>query len=518
MSSIVSNTSIVKPKLTCRVHQWAYHDSNLWLAIAALSYVLLYLAFFPQSYTSMDEASYMSTAYALRHGTVYPDVAGVRDVVSYPVHGHMISKYPLGMPLLLALMSLFGWQAALATNLIVHLATFYVIILLLRRLQIPALFALLYLLHPTAVLYSRTVMADLFSGLLLVLAFSSQLSRRPVATGAFLGMAVLCRTGNAIALPIFLGALLWEGRGQGDMVARIKARLKEMIWLVSGSAPFLLLAGYYAFIIAGGQMAQHTGTFSLSYFSHMFPAYVLGLLLIYPGMFFAPLLYRGPGRMTIWPLCYGFLLLYSFWYYRDQGGSAVETLIVGQRYFLAVLPLFVIAYAGVLWPLLRRWPVRVRTALWTVAGCLLFILAFGISQRHARYVARLARVRAGLLQAVAPQDTLFCNTQVGKLFHPAWGERRLYLLSGHLSSQEIETVKKRMQEARTQPNTHIFVAAWTRPGRVDDQQAVRFTNDLQALYYTRSVSNLSRYDLPPGVQLFQLLRPRSVPERGMLQQ
>ena len=77
-------------------------------------------------------------------------------------------------------------------------------------------------------------------------------------------------------------------------------------------------------------------------------------MLLYPGMLLAPALYQGRGRVVIGGLCYGFLMLYSFWYYRDQGSSWAETLIVGQRYFLAALPLWIVAYSAVGGRVLQR--------------------------------------------------------------------------------------------------------------------------------------------------------------------
>src|SRR3712207_3442072 len=85
------------------LHAWLRHEGNALLFGAAVCYSLLYLFFWPPMYTTMDESSYLNMAYVLRQGTVYPDVAGVPTLNAFPVDGHMVVKYPLGMPALLAL-------------------------------------------------------------------------------------------------------------------------------------------------------------------------------------------------------------------------------------------------------------------------------------------------------------------------------------------------------------------------------------------------------------------------------
>ena len=111
----------------------------------------------------MDEASYMNTAYAVDHGTMYLDVAHAAPIQAYAVGPHTISQYPPGMAFLLAPLGFLGWNVALGFNLIVHLTLFWIVAGLLKANKTPPVFALLYLLHPVAALFSRTVLSDLGS-------------------------------------------------------------------------------------------------------------------------------------------------------------------------------------------------------------------------------------------------------------------------------------------------------------------------------------------------------------------
>ncbi len=484
--------------------RWAQRDANGVLAAAALMYAAVYLVFLPQIYTTMDESAYMSMAYTLRQGTVYPDAAGIQAVSSFPVQGHMVSKYPLGMPLLLAAASLLGWQAVLVTNLAVHLASFFVLARLLRVLQVPSGFALLYLFHPTAVIYSRTVMADTLSGLLILLAFSAYLSRRDTLCGVVIGLSVLVRTANILVLPVFLAAFLFlKPEARAD---NLRSAGTRSVRLLLGALPFLLVAGYYMLVIAEGKMAGHTGTFSPSYFPQMFPAYVASLMVVYPGMLLAPALYRGPGRGVLACLAYGFVLLYSFWYYRDQGSSAAETLIVGQRYFLAVLPLFIAAYSVVLWKYMRSWSRRAQIALSLGSVVLLFLMTVAIHFRHGRYLADLAQVRNTLVQIVAPDDLLVCNTPIAKLFHPGWGARNWWVPGEQGTPEALAAVERRFSSAMSRPGTRVFLASWVRPGREGDQLESKTVKSIADRFAAQPLPEKERQNLPADVQVRYIIR------------
>jgi hypothetical protein len=450
---------------------WLAREGNALLIGAAFLYSVLYAVFWPSIYTTMDEASYMGNAYVLRQGTLYADVADVSVATNFvvPAHGHFVSKYPLGMAALIAALSVFGWKAALGVNLFVHLLTFAVVIRILRFLKLPGAFALLYLLHPTAVLYSRTAMADLASGLVLALAFDAALRGRWGGAGWWAGLSVLLRTGNVLSLPVFfVSAVLATSERFAD-------RVRNGAVLAASAAVPVLTAGYYIVIVAGGLMDDHTGSFGARYFTEMFPAYCVSLLLIYPGLLLAPLLYRGPGKGMIIGVCYSCLLLYSFWFYRDKGSNPVETLIVGQRYFLAVLPLFLVAYAQVVWRLVEGWATKERTRRRAVLGLAvvgaagLFAVSAGIHWRHARFLGTMTETRNAILHSTTQDDRLYVNMQAGKLLHPAWGKRRMEFGTHGKPASEHAAVLKDWLRDGAGANRRVVLAYWFRNEQTQDR-------------------------------------------------
>lgn len=493
------------------------------LVAAALGYALLYLAFWPPIFSTIDESSYLGMAYVLRQGTIYPDEAGVFVATAFPAGEHIVSKYPLGMPALLALTSFFGWPFALGTNLLVHLLTFFIVARLLHRVGASPLFALLFLFHPTAIIYSRTVMADSASGLLLALSFYCFLNRRYAWVGILVGVSVLLRTANVFALPVFALAVLLrpapplpDGLADTGEESSLRGRLTAAILMSLASLPFLGLAAYYMVVVTKGLMAANTGSFGAQYFPQMFPFYVLTLMLLWPGMLLAPLIYRGPGRLIIAGISYGFILLYSFWYYRDQGGSTAESLIVGQRYFLAVLPLLIVAYGKALQQILgQRLSPRVVTAVAAAALPLFLVATFAINRKHSGFLAEQARVRDVLVAATAPEDIVYAGMQAAKLLHPAWGGKRdVRVVPSAPSAEQQERFQREILASLVQtPERRIVLASWARPGRADEAALAKEISSLGEGLSPQSVSvTPAPLRLPESVVIQYIAARRHAPE------
>src|SRR5207244_9506857 len=105
-----------------------------------------------------------------------------------------------------------GVRARHLSGAVIHLAIFAVGALTLAALRVPPIWAALLLFHPTLVLYSRTMMGDSLSGLMLLVAVYAALAlRRPgVVVGCALGVAVAARYQAAIVIPVFLLAMFFD--------------------------------------------------------------------------------------------------------------------------------------------------------------------------------------------------------------------------------------------------------------------------------------------------------------------
>jgi hypothetical protein len=409
------------------------HWDRIIFGVSIVAFVVTYLVYFPHIYATEDDASYLAQAFALRHGHLTLDSLHQNVVQAFTVGHHLVSQYPPGMPALLAAASVFGWTAALGVNLVVILATCGVVAYLLRRHRLPIIFALLYLLYPTAVLFSRTVMTDLLSGLLVAAAIATVIDKRPLITGLLLGVAVLVRDANVLACATVPAGVLFDMWRHGSGPDRRRQAIRWSTRYGAGLVPGAALAAITYYAVDGGQSLSHTGQFALHYLPHHLPYLVIGLLMMYPLMLFAPLFFRSPARSAVLLTSYGFLLLYGSWFFQDQGSTRSETLILAQRFMLAALPLFVLAYAGAVCALGRRFRLErvgllVRLMITGAVAAVLVVGSFAVQRTDQHHAAVLVSVRTELLKAVSPTDLLVCDKEVAKLILPQWGSRDIYIV------------------------------------------------------------------------------------------
>jgi len=484
---------------------WSTKQLVFWGGMV-ITYVILFGMFYPPIHTSMDESTYLNMAYAYRQGTQFADVAGVTYTLGFPVRGgHTVGIYPPVIPLLLAGLSYFGWAAAFTLNLILHLAIFGAVIWLLHSLRAPPGFALLYLLHPTAVAFSRTVMSDFASSLLMVLAIGCFLRRRWYVCGALIGFTVLIRHSNLIALPLLGMGCLLDRSLSGHGISGFRGRLGIAFQCGVGALPFLVAAFIFQHVVQeGGWSRIHVPSLSLSYLPTIFPVHSSSLLLLYPGMLLAPLLYRGFGKVSLLVLLYGFVFFFSCFYTYDVGSSWAETFVVRQRYLFGVIPIFIALYAAVLWRFLQHWSstVRIVAAAATIAG--LLSASAAIHFRHDRYLQKMALVRSELMRIVAPDDTLFCNMQLAKLFHPAWGARSFMIIGGYARELEVERVNQKVTEALERGVGQIVIANWSRGYRAETRFEKDALEHLKASFAVQPLSGGERGGLPDDVEVFRI--------------
>jgi hypothetical protein len=284
------------------------------------------------------------------------------------------------------------------------------------------------------VLFSRTVMSDLLSGLIVAAAIAAVTDKRPLVAGLLLGVGVLVRDANVLACATVPAGVLFD-IWRHDTSVEMRADAPR--WLTRyllGLVPGATIAAITYYAVDGGDSLSHTGQFALHYLPHHLPRLVVGLLLMYPLMLLAPLVFRGAARSSVLFTCYGFLFFYGAWFFQDQGSSTAQSFVLAQRFMLVALPLFVVAYADAITALARRVNVeRFRLPIRATAiGAVALVLVVGsvAVQRTAQaHAAALVNVRSALLKTVAPADLLVCDKEVAKLILPQWGSRNVYIVA-----------------------------------------------------------------------------------------
>lgn len=399
-----------------------------WLLAAGGVFLLLLLVFYPGIYTSIDEASTFSMAYVLRHGTIFPGhTPAFHNAEFYPSLSPLgaqgrVYRFPPGFPLVLSAVSWIGWRAFFLVNPVLHLIAAGCFAGILRANRIPPRYAVLYLLFPGFVLFTRTLFSDAFAASLTTIALYLLLCRRlPFAAGLCLGLALLSRsTSLAVAVILLIAPLLsdWKGRGQIPVWKGQAARM------LAGLLPFLAANWAYNFYAFGSPLQSAYSAQSLSWhgLAESGPRYALALLLIYPGLGLAPFVYRG----AFWRegLAASLLITLVAASYNEStfGNSALQTLLSTPRQVLPVMPFFLLAFCGVLWeragaarlalPKRAKQEALVAVGLVAVSGMIAF--------QHQQYLKSLQAIQKEVQSSLPPRSIVYANKDVYKLHQPVW--------------------------------------------------------------------------------------------------
>ena len=426
--AILSPPHAPMPAEDSRTGRWSA-EAGLWALMAV--YALVYLLFFPRMYTSLDEAANFGMAYVLRHGTVFPAQVGY-DLPMSPIGPHgPVCRFPIGFPAILALASFAGQWALFLVNPALHLVATWLFAKVLRAAGIPAGYAALYLLYPGFVLYERTLFSDPFAASLVTISLYCFLRPRGLVwAGACLGLALTARSTGLVITVIFAAALLIS-----EWYAHRGVAWKEGLWkgrmplFLLGLLPFVAVNAVYNFFTTGSALhSTYSGDMlTLSNLAQLGPLYATSLLLIFPGMLLAPLFYRVRfWRAGLVATSTVFLIAGSY-YETTYGNNRWETLISVTRQILPVMPLYLLAYCGVLSKLLAasplmRTPQPRRLAYGGTVAVLLLALV-GISAFHQKHLDVLMAVRGEVRRAVPAGSIIYGNKDIFKLHQPCGSGR-----------------------------------------------------------------------------------------------
>jgi len=412
-------------------HTGGYQKTGVVALLAGiLFYVVLQAFFFPSYHSTADEGCYASMAFVFARGRVSAEGLDLNVYRFWKIGDRLVGIHDHGYGWLLVPFTVFGWRALFAFNVLVHLIGFIVFYLLLRRLRVPGVFCLLYLLHPSLWYLSRNLQNDFPAGVFFLLAFYFLLlgGRALLAAGVFFALSVVVRPSGAVFIGPFL--LVWfvrklaAGKTHGRAWEACKGAWKSIRWLVVGALPFAIALVFYNVVVmhsltglSPGRFAEvNQACFSVGYLPRNFLLYGTVLNVSYPAMLILFFFYRGPMR---WPLRASLIvggLFYAMYFHWGVGNplrhALFEHIVQGPRFLMVVLPLMVLAYAWVL----GRLAARFKTPFWVlyVVACVLLAAGnAGITVVHQRYMDRAAYFR----------ELLFDHTPRGSLVLMGEGTR-----------------------------------------------------------------------------------------------
>lgn len=384
------------------------------VGLAAALVVLTWAVVAPATWTIFDEQAYLTQALRLAAGDPFP-AAPELDGLALPGPrmlvddaGREVPEFALGWPLFLSPLAPAGPTFAFALALVLHLLGTGAFIGVLRRLGMRESWALLYLLHPTAVLLSRSAMADVPTMAATALGLYAWLEPRRPRRGALIagliwGASVHLRLSQGALALALLGAALWTDHARGERRAPA---------LLAGLAPGLVGAVLVSVWMHGALVPPTTASLSASWLLGNLPAYAIWLLLLYPGLLLTPIR-RGPLRAEGGAVLVASLVLFGSFEHRYAGleGGA---LVVGLRFFLPATVLLLPGYAHLLEALASGLPARWGRTLAAACGIGLVAVGIAIQARHGA-VQRAQQVRVDAVAEALSGDLLLATNDAREL-------------------------------------------------------------------------------------------------------
>lgn len=392
----------------------------LWLA--ALPFAAAFLFWYPPVWTYMDENIYIGLAHVLRQGTLYADQAGIQIPFLSWNGEHLVSKYPLGMPFLIAGVSCWNWQAIFLINAVAILAVFLLFVRWLRTEGLHPWYAWLYLYYPTLIFYSRTVMADVLCMLTLFASCWYFRQSRYFLAGLLAGFSPHAKITGALLLPVLLAA-----------GATCKDRWPVLRKLLAGAFPGLAILLLYNLATTGRFLISSyaltgAGPLSFTYCRTNLALFAQSLFLLYP---FMPLfLCTGWKRFRLPAVFTALFFLFNTcvptsWITGNQWGAWPQRLVLQSRYVLPVIPFFLLMYVDGLDRLSKG-----RAARWLPLMLVpLFVSAGLIHSRHQKYLRELHSFQKVLYETIPEQAHLLVNYDALRLINAIHNRRPWSLVS-----------------------------------------------------------------------------------------
>jgi hypothetical protein len=447
---------------TLRVH-WIV------LLAAVLSYLGLFVVYYPGLSAVDDEVGFVNQAVILSKGALTAESAGIGGYGE--VNGHATPwRNPGRSMLIVPLIVLLGLHSIFISGALIHAAMTFAAALVHDTLGQSPLWALLVLWHPTLSIYSRTIMGDAPAGLFLLLAVLAILrfDRGWLWAGLFLGVAVWMRYHVALVVPFFVLAI-WQNTlrlrgGRADAIKCLAAAAVVMAPVpVYNLAQFGRIFGRYA---PGDQ-----GLLGANFFLPNLGFYALALMVIWPGMLLS-LLHRSRVSAYARAICLPVLAFFCFYFFHDSGTSFLQTEILGLRLLQCVLPVWIVTYGVFLSetsvPLLRAriGPAAFAGAAAAVALVLLLSQWYAFSV-HQRYLLALERTRNDVARRIPSGSVILSNVMLHKLFAIA-----------DPSLPKYEWIEYDLEHTFSPPKGHWFLAYL--PRRPGDDRSDRIADYVAA--------------------------------------
>ncbi|UCF41479.1 MAG: hypothetical protein JSW43_03870, partial [Gemmatimonadota bacterium] len=400
--------------------------------VIAGSWVLRY----PPAIAIQDEAAYLAQARIFARGELVGTSPEDATISMLTARGGVVAKYPPAQAALLAPTQWGPWRLAFIVPLLALALTTVLVAGAFERDGRSPLWALLVLLHPTLLLYARTLMSEPLAALVLTAAFvwSDPRRPRPLLAGLALGAAPAVRLALVPVAALFgivLVYRLWRADRRADMARAVAGACVPIFVLV--------VHNFIAFGSALYLTPAQTGSFDWATAGERFLFYALALNLAWPLLAVGAALSRHTRAAEVRGLLGFMVVFYGAYYFVDRRFGLPADFVIGLRFFAPVLPILVIAFAE----RLHAWTASLPHRAVVLGGAAVVAMAadFAMIEQHHALLRRVSDRRDRVLTAVRPNEVVVVHGGAAELLSPAWGAPAFTLAS--TAPELVSTVRDR---------------------------------------------------------------------------
>ena len=334
--------------------------------IGVIIFIVMFFVFYPQFMSISDENIHLSMVNQLSQGKITVD--DVFDSHMYfEKDGVFAPRYPIGNSVVLLPFSFFNWRFIFLSGLVLHLLNTFVLVKIFKKFNLNKMYALLYLLYPGYVFYSRTIMSEMPTITFTLLGFylylkadngnKNENNKNMLYAGLMWGISCLIRPTNALVIvgagiPMFYRAVKATlSRGKINIRKLLNNDNKKLIYLGLGVIPAFALTLLYNYYITGNifelvysNAGVNVGK-ALFGFSSLLIYWkpIVIMLLVYPLMLLSPFIMKYKKKAEIlWIIVLFMIVLGKSNVIRYD---LITNLVIGHRYFFTLIPLMLIPYS-----------------------------------------------------------------------------------------------------------------------------------------------------------------------------
>ncbi len=426
-------------------------------------------------------------AHVISDGELFPDETDYFVPNTLQGAGHRLSYPPLGWPVLLSPLHIFGWKSFFLLPLVLHLIGYYYFRKILLQLEIDSAFSFLYLLYPTFVFHSRTLMADLPAAVFFLIGFYYSIQNQKwelLLAGICFGISLWIRYASVVVIIALVATLVFRDWKNNESVKN-----HRIIPLLCGFAPFvLLLAAYHSLALGSPFVTGYhrigipvASSFSVDYFLQHFPKYFSILNIIYPLMAISLFFYKGKRKAELYSCILLLLLFYSARFWFDSGTNIIQTAIKSLRFLLPIIPLLLLSYMYCLDTYVfsrinngKKWGLAI------VCSICLSAVAFGIQYKHQEYLIRQKHFSDLIYEKTLENSSIIANMEIIEMLQTAWGNRKV-----------IEYDLSAITKATKESGANVYFITNNKAERQElKNQNLYFLAELQKHYSVNEISSI----------------------------